>query len=398
MVCCLAATGFALVAVPYVKNLATFISGQTILGITTSGIDVAINAWLLEIWQEKANPYMGGLHFSFAIGQTLSPLLAEPFLSKEITSNQTLGDHNQSMNQKGFISMGFRNLVQSLEEFDDHHGGSNETLRTKTRIFIPYSISALLLLISSMLLFAMSFIVPYSQQKRQVSSSSRLLDDDKCHSSSISKESSEASSEAKEVYWDYKFLVVLGNFLICFYTGVEINGFSFLPDFVYYSTMRLSKSTGAYMTSVMSAAFAAFRGLNIVTATKISSERMLHIHFCILSFGNILLLFAGYTASVSLTWVSIVIMGMGMSCMFPTICSYMEERIVVTNFLTGMFIFSASLNTIISPLLVGLLIRKFPLIFIYFNVVSLIVCSAIFLGLFVIERRHQKCLERVTSL
>ena len=176
---------------------------------------------------------------------------------------------------------------------------------------------------------------------------------------------------------------------MCFYTGVELNAFSFLPDFVVYSSMKLSKSTGAFMTSVMAGAFAVFRGMSILTATKTTSEIMLQTHFCILCIGNVLLTVSGLISSVTLTWVSIVIMGVGMSCMFPTIYAYLEERIVVTNFLTGIFIFSSAICTVVYPIIVGLTIKKYPMIFAYVNISSLLVCVAVFTGLFIIERRHR---------
>ena len=345
---------------------------------------------MLELWQEKANPFMQGLHFSYALGLTIAPLISEPFLSKEI-KNQTSNSASQSVEQQ-MDSEFFQSFLETSGDLDEG-AHLNKTMHTETRIYIPYGISALMMFVSAILLFAMSFIVPYIEQKRQ--SSGSRDPGDATQSSSTSKEDLDDKTQEStdKRYLDYKYLIVLGNFLMCFYTGVELNAFAFLPDFAVYSQMRLSKSTGAYMASVMSAAFAAFRGLSIPVATKLSSERMLHLHFLIVCLGNGLLVVAGLIPSVPLTWVAIVIMGIGMSCMLSTIYSYVEERIVVTNRLTGLFIFSSASSTVLYLTFLGIFIKKYPMIFVYVNILSLLITLAVFIGLFFIEHRHRKSIQ-----
>jgi fucose permease len=372
-------TAAILIAIPFVQTKPQFIMSQVALGIALPGVDVAGNAWLLELWQENANPYMNGLHFAFSLGLTFVPLISKPFLSPE--------NKNQTTDEEGVMTEA---SVWEAEEFysttEHPFDPSNQTepLTTKTRIIVPYSITAGLLVFSALLLVVTSRFVPYKPKRR----AQRTTEDDekyKGHSVSLTHHNS---------YLDTKWLIVLGNLLMCFYTGVEVNIINWLPGYTFYSSMKISKSTGAFMSSVMSFAFAIFRGLSIMTATRISSTRMLQVHFAIVVIGNGLFLLAGFMSSVSLTWVSVVIMGIGMSCMFPTIYSYVEERTELTNFLTGMFIFSSGICTVISPIIVGLNIISYPMIFTYVNISSIILCTIVFGGLFFIEERH----KRLTSL
>ena len=39
------------------------------------------NILLLRLWDEKSGPYMQALHFLFALGSFVAPLLVEPFLA-----------------------------------------------------------------------------------------------------------------------------------------------------------------------------------------------------------------------------------------------------------------------------------------------------------------------------
>lgn len=87
LVVSLAFAAATMFASPLTGSLTMFTFNMIWSGVANAGIDVATNAWLLEIWQEAANPYMQGLHFSYAFGQTLAPLFVEPFLSSSYNSS-----------------------------------------------------------------------------------------------------------------------------------------------------------------------------------------------------------------------------------------------------------------------------------------------------------------------
>ena len=341
---CFIFTGIVQLAVPFSSSLAMFIALQVIIGATTSGIDVAGNAWLLEMWQEKANPFMQGMHFSYAIGMTISPILAAPYLSK---------------------------LVNVSSESQGH----NRTLYSESSIWIPYSITTGILVFTGLVILVMYFIIPYRQGTRD----------------QLISETREDTEPRK--YRDYKLLILFGSLLMSFYTGLEMNCFSFLPDFAVFSRMNLSKETGAYMTSVMSAAFALFRGVSILEATKFSAKTMISIHILMVCVGNGIIASAGYSGDVNVMWVGIAVIGSGMSCMFPTIYSYLEERIEVTNFLTGILVFSSAITSVVIPIIVGLAIKKLPMIFVYVNTFSLAVTLVVRMVLVYLDKRNVKTNE-----
>lgn len=177
---------------------------------------------------------------------------------------------------------------------------------------------------------------------------------------------------------------------MAFYVGVELNAQNYFFDFAVDSSMKLSKTTAAFMAAGMTGSYSLFRGISIFTATKVSSERMLHIHFSIAYLGTALLVVAGHIESVELTWVSVILMGSGFSCIFPCMYGYIEERIVVTNFLAGSLTFAKIVLTIVNTELMGKFIKKLPMLFAYINFGGLSMCILIFIGLFFIERSHKK--------
>ena len=357
-------SGVALIAIPFVRSLYFFIIAQAVFGFAIAGLDVAGNAWMLEIWQEGANPYMQGLHFSYAIGMTVGPLIAEPFLSPEIRrENSTIISVDNGTTAEFF------NLTNATSVAD--------IINAESKIEIPFAICSLALCLSAVLLFVLYFTSPYTEtlrsasQAKVTSSGRHMVDKDEEQSNLIPVETS------KEYF--YK-IIVLGSMLLCFYSGIELNTFTFLPDFVIYSDLRLTKSKGAYMLSVLSAVFACCRGISIIVATRVKTSHMLYTNMLLIGIGNAILLFFG-NSSEQWTWIGLIVMGIGYSCVFPGIYAFLEERINVTNSVCGCFMFASSIATTTNPILIGYFIETSPMIFVYINVVSLVVCLLIFIGL-----------------
>ena len=357
-------SGLSLLAIPFVRSLYFFIAAQAVFGFSIAGLDVAGNAWILEIWQEGANPYMQGLHFSYAIGMTIAPLIAEPYLSPEVRrQNATIISVDNGTTAEFF------NLTNATSAAD--------VIASESRIAIPFAICSLSLTLAAILLFTLYFTSPYTEslrtasQAKIISSGRHLADRDEEASNLIPVET------PKEYFFK---IVILGSCLLCFYCGIELNTFTFLQDFVVYSDLRLTKSTGAYMLSVLSATFAACRGISIFVATRVKTTHMLYTNMLLIGTGNVILLIFG-NSNEQLLWLGLIIIGIGCSCVFPGIYSFLEERINVTNSVCGCFMFTSSIATTTNPILVGYFIESMPMIFVYINVVSLVICIFIFMAL-----------------
>ena len=359
----IAASGLALLTIPFVHDLYFFVVSQAVLGFFTAGMDVAGNAWILEIWQEVANPYMQGMHFCYAVGMTIAPLIAEPFLSPDIVR-----ENRSVIAVDNGTAVAFFNLTKADAVAD--------AISRQSHIAVPYSICAVTLFAAAALLFTLYVKTPYLHPTRTVSqakASARGL-----VSAANDENVNLIALETPRNY--YVSVILLGSALLCFYSGIEMNTFTFLPDFVVYVDLHLSKAKAAFMTSLLSAAFACSRGISIFVATRFKPMNMLYTNLVLIGVGNgLMLTFAN--SSEHMLWLSLVIMGFGYSCVFPGIYSFLEERINVTNTLCGLFMFASSIATTINPIILGYYIETNPLIFVYINLISLVTCLAVFVGL-----------------
>uniref|UniRef100_A0A6B0VBU2 Putative mucin-5ac n=1 Tax=Ixodes ricinus TaxID=34613 RepID=A0A6B0VBU2_IXORI len=66
---------------PFCAQLSTLMACSAITGITMGFLDTGGNVWCLDLWGRHSAPFMQGLHFCFALGALVAPLIAEPFLS-----------------------------------------------------------------------------------------------------------------------------------------------------------------------------------------------------------------------------------------------------------------------------------------------------------------------------
>ena len=203
-----------------------------------------------------------------------------------------------------------------------------------SRIIVPYTIGSLSLVAAAALFLILYYKVPYTDPKRTVTDTKQKS----IYNNNTSKQTrspSSVSSSSRSQLIDtneektdsiyYMRLIVLSCFLLCFYTGVELSTMNFLPEFVTVIALKLTKSKAAYMSSVMSAAFAVNRLLSIVVAAKFRTKTMLYVSFLMICTGNGILLFFANSSEVML-WIAAVIIGAGHSSVYP--CYSFVRRIV----------------------------------------------------------------------
>ena len=80
---------------------------QATYGITTTAIDIGSNVLMLEMWQEKSNPYMLTAHLFYADGTALSSLMGARFLPKNKFETNNISDNelNENLNNSASDEM-----------------------------------------------------------------------------------------------------------------------------------------------------------------------------------------------------------------------------------------------------------------------------------------------------
>lgn len=377
--------GLSVMVLPHLRSLVMYFMAQGAVGFASAGIDVAGNVWLLEMWQENSNPYMQGMHFSYALGSTISPLICEPFLSPDKIVNGTVVNgtsvHGTSFHGTSVHGHGTGNNLDNLTIFDNttiipFTNISSDAFRS--RIHIPYAMVSSISFLASLLLVIFYINSPYKDPLRTLShikpSQSIEITDESINLIPL---------RLPRSY--FVTIISLGALILCFYAGIELNTFTYLQAFAVNIDLHLTKSTGAFMTSVVSASYTVSRGLSIFLATKFKTTTLLYFNLTMIGIGNVIVLINCNTNESGI-WIGLIVMGFGFSSVFPGIYAFLEERINVTNTVCGFFMFASSLATTINPIIEGKYIESYPLVFLYINIVSLIICLILFGALHYTDR------------
>ena len=73
--------GLTIMSFPHLKYIPIYYMMGSIKGIVSNSLRTGGNALCLNTWSEdKAGPWLHSIHFSYAIGVSLAPLIAIPFL------------------------------------------------------------------------------------------------------------------------------------------------------------------------------------------------------------------------------------------------------------------------------------------------------------------------------
>lgn len=413
------------VLIPYATSIALYNASHLVAGVATSGIDVAANAWLLEIWGTQAGPYMQGMHAFFSLGAFIAPIIAKPFLSEEHESLMM-----QSANPLNSTTNGTTLDIQALFLMNDTKKLSMDAtttmMITATRVHIPYVIVSCITMSASALIFLLYFTLPYkeltddqqSMRKKSIHStqddpvietkrrlsqkmnqrvpeSEPAINSSKVTSSELlsnfstyhplskknpdSEESSGGKIGTQQVPHQrisdstfYILSVMFVSIVFCFAIGAEMNTIHFLTAFI--EAKGYGKITGVQINSCYLAAFTIGRFVNIFLATILSNLNILYMCLFTIGLSNILAMIFRDT-SVVWMWITMTLLGLGEAATSPAIYSYVKENIKITTWTCGIFVFSSSVSTSMNPLVIGHFIDSYPNIFILYNLFSFVLTA-----------------------
>ena len=153
----------------------------------------------------------------------------------------------------------------------------------------------------------------------------------------------------------YKTVIVLSTLFMHIYYGLEIAMASFMTTYAVKSDLKLSKSTGATITSVYWSTFTFFRLLAIFYTDIIGPEKNIIFELVLIIVANGFLLPYGDTYEWCL-WTGAAIMGMGMSAIWGSMYGYLQNYFTLSNKIAAGFTLAACVGEFTFPNLMGLLI------------------------------------------
>ena len=84
-----AAMGISIGTMPWCKHLWMLMVSSIIVGIGNGFLDTGASTLCLQLWGKDSGPYMQSMHFAFAVGGSLAPLLVQAFIAETTAPNMT---------------------------------------------------------------------------------------------------------------------------------------------------------------------------------------------------------------------------------------------------------------------------------------------------------------------
>ncbi|KAM6085862.1 sodium-dependent glucose transporter 1 isoform 2-T2 [Theristicus caerulescens] len=310
-------TTVGLYGIPWCKKSLLLTLLMSIIGASMGILDTGGNVLALNTWGAEAGPHMQALHFSFAVGAFVAPILAKMALGGSDSKDLPVAEKtNQSVPR----SVPTSSAVSALK----HHLGAD--------FLWSYVIIGTYLLLVSFF-----FFILYSK-----GSSAR----DK------SKASLQKGLFAK---YHYALIILLFVFFFC-YVGAEVTYGSYI--FTYAEVFaEMKENEAAALNSVFWGTFAACRGVAIFCAACLYPGTMILLSIVGSAVSSTCLaFFARYPASL---WVGTAMYGASMATIFPSGISWIEQYTVVQGKSASLFVVGAALGEMCIPAVVGYLQGRF---------------------------------------
>ncbi|NXY43911.1 MFS4B protein, partial [Ceuthmochares aereus] len=313
-------TTVGLYGIPWCKESLLLTVLMSVIGASMGILDTGGNVLALNTWGAEAGPHMQALHFSFAVGAFVAPILAKMALGGSESEDLLVGGKTNQSVPRSVPTASDASAVSVLK----HHFSAD--------FLWSYVVIGTYLLFVSFL-----FFILYSK------------------GSSV-RDKSKAASQ-KSMFAKYHYALIFLLFLFFFwYVGAEVTYGSYI--FTYAKVFaEMKDNEAAALNSVFWGAFAACRGLAIFFAACLYPGTMILLSLIGSAVSSsCLAFFASYPASL---WVGTAVYGASMATIFPSGISWIEQYTVVQGKSASLFVIGAALGEMCIPAAVGYLQGRF---------------------------------------
>ncbi|CAH6778241.1 RGD1304770 [Phodopus roborovskii] len=312
------ATTVGFYLIPFCKKAVLLIVMMAVFGASVGAVDTGGNVLILDLWGDKGAPHMQALHFSFALGAFLAPLLAKlAWGASASTQNHT--------------EPGFDPLVmnRSSEATSDSLFAVPEDMN----LLWAYASIGTYVLVVSVFLFALF-----------------------CKKSSRQKKSTASVQRTRRAKYHRALLCLLFIFFF-FYVGAEVTYGSYVFSFA-TTHVGMEESEAAGLNSIFWGTFAACRGLAIFFATVLQPGTMIvlsNIGSLVSTFFLVL-----FDKSRLCLWIATSVYGASMAATFPSGVSWIEQYTSISGKSAAFFVIGAALGEMAIPAVIGILQGHYP--------------------------------------
>ncbi|XP_076461713.1 sodium-dependent glucose transporter 1A-like [Babylonia areolata] len=351
---------------PWCYLYSLMITIHAVVNLFVGILDTSGNTSMLRIWGSEGEMATQFIHFAFALGGVVSPLVTEPFL----TPNP---EDDIDITTIATTSLAMDNVTIASYPTSTPDVMNNSTavpLPLTTDVHYAFLISGGLILLIAIPLTVQLFS-DRSQKRRQ--------------------DKQDEKKDVKQPLPLLLFLFVQGILCLFYliYCAAEDTLMFFLTAFV-VKQLHWSKSRGAQTAALFWASFAGGRFLCIFVVRILKSLKLLILSCVSLVFSTLaMLLFSARGIDVGI-WMSTIFTGVSMAAIFPTGFTWMEEELVrVTGRVTSSILITASSGTIFNPIIVGYLMQELaPMWFAYLLLIESGLCLAVLFLLLALSRLY----------
>ncbi|XP_048348612.1 sodium-dependent glucose transporter 1 [Sphaerodactylus townsendi] len=306
-------TAIGLYAIPWCKKALLLTAMMSVIGFAMGVLDTGGNVLALATWKEEAGPHMQALHFSFALGAFVAPILAKMALGGFATDPEV------------HLNSSAGNQTSFSPNSDDLLGLK---LHSNMNFMWTYVVIG-----SYLLLVALIFLVLYLK-KSHVRDRTKL------------------SMQKCQTLKYHNALIILLSIFFFFYVGAEVTYGSYI--FTYGKTfIHMKESEAAGLNSLFWGSFAVCRGLAICCATCAYPGTI--ILLCIIGTTTSSLFLALFNAHLFSLWLCSAVYGASMAAIFPSGISWLEQYTTIGGKSASMFVMGAALGEMCIPAVVGFL-------------------------------------------
>uniref|UniRef100_H0ZP58 Major facilitator superfamily domain containing 4B n=1 Tax=Taeniopygia guttata TaxID=59729 RepID=H0ZP58_TAEGU len=304
-----------LYAIPWCKESLLLTILMSVIGGSIGILDTGGNVLALYTWGSEAGPHLQALHFSFAVGAFLAPIVAQ--MDSRSSEPEELAGAEKT-NQSVLKSVPTASAASTTPALNDHH---NEGFLW-SYIFIGTYI----------LFVSFFFFVLYSKS-----------------SSARDKAKAPVQDRLAKYHWPIVGLLFVFFF---FYVGAEVTYGSYVFTYAMVFT-EMTESQAAALNSIFWGMFAVCRGAAIFGAALLSPDTMIVVSLlCSAASSTALAFFAHYRAAL---WVGTAVYGASMATIFPSGIAWIEQYTAVEGKTASLFVVGAALGEMCIPVAVGYL-------------------------------------------
>lgn len=309
-------TAFGMFATPFCKKALLLAGLVSSVGVSMGILDTGGNVLILNTWGDQAGPHMQALHFSFALGAFVSPIIAK-----------LLFGHESAVSDRSTTLTTASNATAATLNF--FHGKSSSL----TSMWAYVVIGAFILFVSLL------FFILYSR------------------SSTNSNKASSPSGKPLFFAKHHTALILLLALFFFFYVGAEVAYGLFI--FTYAKEYAgMEEPQAAELNSLFWGSFAACRGAAIFFAACVYPGTLILLSLVgSVAASAFLVLFNKHHVML---WVCTSVYGASMAATFPSGISWVEQYTTVSGKSAAAFVVGAALGEMVLPASLGFLLGRFP--------------------------------------